>query len=478
MMNSDFNAPWLRATFPCSEACAKHIPEVCYEPHRHTSQTSCSDSCWEHKGKPWDFKIGQLRQLLALLPASHILLLWSFKNCLIWKTSAKFDGCKLCQQVWNKFGRNLPPWTIEKEWKRDHATSINKPLTQGVARNCCPSIILKQLLLWPHTKSQTSCTLAEVIIPWSEVQKRETSKRKDKSHLRFHHWKAKWKWPAKYQGLFNPLFWWSKGVWWLKVLYIVHDFVVMLPLRQCHNVPETCRLFIHFVRCSCMYPFRSHVPIDCHVCIKLRAEPKDVRRHACLPVICNMDWNDIPVLKAFAFLHCLEMPALWCSVHRIAFLLLLAASQLVPWTFMNLNAWRTSTSKLKRLVDLVSVWTDGTNSSSFTGSFDEPFLLLHKTRNTFFPLHSCSTLKIMDDHLSCHWKLKNQKLALPVQHIYKKPASKSKARIWRAASPGPQRQCGASGCSPTQMVSGTAVSSFVSCPKLLQIYLQAFRRMR
>ena len=74
MMNSDFNAPWLRATFPCSEACAKHIPEVCYEPHRHTSQTSCSDSCWEHKWKPWDFKIGQLRQLLALLPASHILL--------------------------------------------------------------------------------------------------------------------------------------------------------------------------------------------------------------------------------------------------------------------------------------------------------------------------------------------------------------------------------------------------------------------
>ena len=132
-------------------------------------------------------------------------------------------------------------------------------------------------------------------------------------------------------------------------------------------------------------------------------------------------------------------------MHGIAFLLRLAASQLVPWTFMNLNAWRTSTSKLKCLVDLVPVWTDGTNSSSFTGSFYEPFLLLHKTwtsdHHVFFRpgsdldsalrshVQSCSTLKIMDDHLSCHWKLKNQKLALPVQHIYLKPASKSKARI-------------------------------------------------
>ena len=42
-------------------------------------------------------------------------------------------------------------------------------------------------------------------------------------------------------------------------------------------------------------------------------------------------------------------------------------------------------------------------------------------------VQSCSTLKIMDDHLSCHWKLKNQTIALPVQRIYLKPASKKQS---------------------------------------------------
>ena len=36
--------------------------------------------------------------------------------------------------------------------------------------------------------------------------------------------------------------------------------------------------------------------------------------------------------------------------------------------------------------------------------------------------------------LSCHWKLKNQTIALPVQRIYLKPASKStERRIWRGS---------------------------------------------
>ncbi len=146
------------------------------------------------------------------------------------------------------------------------------------------------------------------------------------------------------------------------------------------------------------------------------------------------------------------MPAL-CT--ELPFLLPLAASQLVPWTFMNLNGWKTSTSKVKCLVDLVPVCTGGTSGSSLRESFYEPFLFLRKTwksgnhvffptrfwsrflsaKQAFFPLQSCSTLKIMDDHLSSHWKLKNRKLALPVQHIYLKLASKSKPRIWRAASP-------------------------------------------